>query len=229
MGIEMDKPPREMSLAELQSRCWSEIEKFNRKEANDEEYCLEIFHRALVLRDERAWDMLTRRFTGTILGWLRRHPYRETAYRLHSEADYVALTIERLWMVTVRNQSLEFQTLAGALKFMRASLNCVVIDTLRGQTKEAAIPEAGFDEPTAPEPDDGNEFWEIIKSMLPNEREQRLAYLLFHCNLKPRQVVQFCPREFSDVREIFRMKRNILDRLQRNKDRLRWLLDGEHL
>lgn len=229
MGIEMDKPPREMSLAELQSRCWSEIEKFNRKEANDEEYCLEIFHRALVLRNERAWDMLTRRFTGTILGWLRRHPYRETAYRLHSEADYVALTIERLWMVTVRNQSLEFQTLAGALKFMRASLNCVVIDMLRGQTKEAAIPEAGFDEPVAPEPDDGNEFWEIIKSMLPNEREQRLAYLLFHCNLKPRQVVQFCPREFSDVREIFRMKRNILDRLQRNKDRLRWLLDGEHL
>ncbi|MGB8345112.1 MAG: hypothetical protein WCD86_09520 [Ktedonobacteraceae bacterium] len=229
MGIEMDKPPRDMSLVELQNRCWSEIEKFNRKEANDEQYCLEIFHRALVLREEQAWDILTRRFAGTILGWLRRHPYRETAYRLHSEENYVALTIERLWMVTVRNQSLEFQTLAGALKFMRASLNCVVIDTLRGQVKEMPIPEASFDEPAALDHDDGDEFWETIKSMLPNEREQRLAYLLFHCNLKPRQVVQFCPREFSNVQEIFRMKRNILDRLQRKKDRLRWLLDDEDL
>jgi hypothetical protein len=229
MGIEMDKPARDMSLVELQGRCWSEIEKFNRKEANDERYCLEIFHRALVLRNEQAWDMLSRRFSGTILGWLRRHPYRETAYRLHNEADYVALTIERLWMVTVRNQSLEFQSLAGALKFMRASLNCVIIDAMRGQTKEMAIPETGFDEPVAPDPDDGSELWEIIKSMVPGEREKRLAYLLFHCNLKPRQVVQFCPQEFSDVREIFRMKRNILDRLQRRKDILRRLLDDDNL
>ncbi len=229
MGIEMDKPPRDMSLGELQSRCWSEIEKFTRKQPNDEQYCLEIFHRALVLRNEQAWDILMRRFSGTILGWLRRHPYREAAYRLHSEENYVALTIERLWMVTVRNKSLEFQTLAGALKFMRASLNCVVIDTLRGQAKELPIPESGFDEPAAPDPDNGNERWEIIKSMLPNEREQRLAELLFFCNLKPRQIVQFRPEEFSDTKEIFRMKRNIMDRLLRNKERLRWLLDGEDL
>lgn len=229
MGIEMDRPPRDMNLSDLQNRCWSEIEKFNRKEPNDDQYCLEIFRRALVQRDEHAWEILTRRFGGTIIGWLRRHPYREAAYRLHSEENYVALTIERLWSVTVRNQSLEFTTLAGALKFMSASLNSVVIDTLRGQQKEAAIPEAGFDEPAAPEYESGAEFWAVIKSLIPNEREQRLAYLLYHCGLKPRQIVQFCPQEFSNVQEIFRMTRNILDRLRRNKDRLRWLLGNEDL
>jgi len=224
MGIKMDKPSGEMNLFELQNRCWSEIEKFNHEEPSDDQFCLEIFRRALVLQDEQAWDTLTQRFRRTILGWLRFHPYREAAYGLHSEEDYVALTIERLWIVTVRNQNLEFQTLAGALKFMRACLNSVIIDGLRGQIKEVALPETGLWELAAPITDEGKEFWEAIKSMLSDQRQQRLAYLLFYCNLKPRQVIQFCPEEFSDIQEIFPMKRNILDRLRNNKDRLRWLL-----
>jgi DNA-directed RNA polymerase specialized sigma24 family protein len=227
MDIAPDKPPGEMNLGELQKYCWGEIEKFRRKEANDDRFCLEIFHRALVLREEKAWDMLTQRFNGTILSWLRRHPQREVAYRLHSEENYVALTIERLWMVTVRNKSLEFETLAGALKFMHTCLNSVVIDALRSRAKETPIPESGFTEPAAPEYEEGSEFWESVKSLLSNGREQRLAYLLYHCGLKPRQIVQFCPQEFSDVQEIFRMTRNIMERLQRNKDRLRWLLSSE--
>lgn len=220
----MDKLPGDMNLFELQNRCWSEIEKFTHEEPSDDQFCLEIFRRALVLRDEQAWHTLAQRFRRTILGWLRRHPYREAAYRLHSEEDYVALTIERLWSVTVRNQSLQFQKLAGALKFMRACLNSVIIDGLRAQIKEAALPATGLLELVSPVTDEGKEFWEAIKSMLPDQREQRLAYLLFYCNLKPRQVVEFCPDEFSDTQQIFTMKRNILDRLKNNQDRLRWLL-----
>jgi hypothetical protein len=37
------------------------------------------------------------------------------------------------------------------------------------------------------------------------------------------------PDEFSDAQEVFRLTRNILDRLKRNKDRLRWLLGDEEL
>jgi hypothetical protein len=223
----MDKPPPEMSLTELQRRCRSEMEKFSRREPGDERYCLELFRRALVLRDERAWSLLEQQFTATILGWLRNHPYRDAAYRLHSEENYAALTIERLWMVTVRNPEMEFHSLAGALKFLRTSLNSVVIDTLRAQVKDVPIAESGFQEPAAPVAEEPDEFWDTIESMLPDPREKRLAYLLFHCNFKPRQVVAFCPQEFSNVREIFQMKRNIMDRLLRNRDRLRWLLGDD--
>lgn len=225
MSIETDNIPRNMSLAEVKVCCWDEINKFSRQEPHDDRYCLEIFRRALVLRDSQAWELLMQRFNGMVLSWMRRHPNREVAYRLNSEENYAALTFERFWMVTVRNKSLEFDTLAGALSFLRACLNSVIIDTLRGQMKETPFPEDGFDEPPAPEIDDGPGLWESIKGLLPSEREQRLAYLLYHCGLKPRQIVQFCPQEFSDVQEIFRMTRNILDRLRRNKDRLRWLLD----
>ena len=96
--------------------------------------------------------------------------------------------------------------------------------------EEVPWPEPGFpEEPLAEDPDNINERWKAIKSVLLNPREQRLAYLLYYCGLKPRQIIQFSPGEFSDVQEIFRLTRNILDRLKRNKERLRWLLGDEEL
>ena len=225
MGIEMDKPPRSMSLPELTSRCMSEIQKYNQREPHNDQCCLEIFRRALLQQDSHAWSVLMEHFHGIVLSWVRRHPQREAVRDIDSEENFVALTFERFWKVTVRNKTLEFTTLAGALVFLRACVNSVIIDTLRSQ-KEIPIPE-NF-ERVAPEPDESNQRWEVIKGFIPNAREQRLAYLLYYCGLKPRQIVQLLPREFNDVHEIFRLTRNIIDRLRRNKGRLRWLLgDGE--
>jgi hypothetical protein len=60
--------------------------------------------------------------------------------------------------------------------------------------------------------------------ILTNPREQRLAYLLFHCGLGPREMIRFCPQEWSDVQEIYRLRRNIMERILRNADHLRWRL-----
>ena len=214
-----------MSLSELTSRCMSEIQKYNQREPHNDQCCLEIFRRALLQQDSHAWSVLMEHFHGIVLSWVRRHPQREAVRDIDSEENFVALTFERFWRVTVRNKTLEFTSLAGALVFLRACVNSVIIDTLRSQ-KEIPIPE-NF-ERVAPEPDESNQRWEVIKGFIPNAREQRLAYLLYYCGLKPRQIVQLLPREFNDVHEIFRLTRNIIDRLRRNKDRLRWLLgDGE--
>ena len=56
------------------------------------------------------------------------------------------------------------------------------------------------------------------------EREQRLAYLLFHCGLKPREIVRLRPQEFHNVQDIYRLRCNITEQLLRNVDRLRWQL-----
>jgi hypothetical protein len=53
-----------------------------------------------------------------------------------------------------------------------------------------------------------------------------VAYLLFHCNLKPREIVRRCPDEFKDEEEIYRLKRNIMERILRNRSKIRWQLDG---
>ena len=230
MGIDMDKPAREMTLAQLADRCVSEIGKYSRKEPHDDQYCLEIFRRAMLEGDSDAWEVLHQRFSSILLGWVRRHPQREAAYRCDNENNYVDRAFRRLWTRTIRNKSLEFNTLAGALRFLHTCLNVDIIDTIRSQRQQDEIPwpEPGFpEEPLAEDPDNINERWKAIKSVLLNPREQRLAYLLYYCGLMPRQIVQILPGEFSDVQEIFRLTRNILDRLKRNKDRLRWLLGDE--
>jgi hypothetical protein len=110
-----------------------------------------------------------------------------------------------------------------------------VIDKLRvySRPKEAPLPEPGSDAPHVEEPASedaygSHDMWEVIRSLLPNKRERRLAYLLYYCGLKPREVMQYCPKEFSDIQEIYRLTRNILERLMRNRDQFRWRLsDGE--
>src|SRR5437763_723729 len=71
---------------------------------------------------------------------------------------------------------------------------------------------------------ESNEVWDNLKKVLPNRIEQRLAYLLFHCGLKPREIMHFCPQEFRDVHDIYRLRNNIMNRLHRNADHLHWRL-----
>ena len=90
------------------------------------------------------------------------------------------------------------------------------------------LPDPGFaGEPAVEDQDEGSELWEVIRDMLPSERERRLAFLLYQCNLKPREIVRLRPQEFPDVTEIHRMKRNIVDRLARNADLIRYKLSSE--
>ena len=55
------------------------------------------------------------------------------------------------------------------------------------------------------------DIWGTLQMVLPDVREQRLAFLLFNCGLKPREIVSHCPQEFCDVQEVYRLRRNIME------------------
>jgi hypothetical protein len=230
MGIEMEELPRNMSLSALADRCMSEINNYRRGEAYSDHYCLEIFRRAMLKRDNVAWTLLEARFREFLLGSFRRHPRSEAASRLDSPENYVAKAFARFWFAAVHNQQLEFTTLAAALRYLRGCLNSTILDALRAHSraKEVPLPEPGFvGEPAVEDHDDRRGLWEAIRSLLPSERERRLAYLLYHCNLKPRELLRVCPQEFSDAQEIYRLRHNIVERVQRGVDQIRWRLSDE--
>jgi len=132
------------------------------------------------------------------------------------------LAFERFWQATVQ-QRIVFKTLGGALAYLRASLYGAILDTLRtySRPREVSLPEPGeVGEPQVKDQAASLELWEVLRSMLPSEREQRLAYLLYHCGLGPREIVRFCPQEWNDVQEIYRLRRTILERLLRNANQL---------
>jgi hypothetical protein len=220
----------EMPVSLLAERCLQEIERFRRGEPSQEQYGLELFRRATTQRDELAWEKLQQCLDEILHRWIRNHPRRELLSQLDSEDNCVAQAFERFWYATVCQQQVKFSSLAAALHYLRLCLNSTIIDTLRAHMRPREVPLSApykaaerFFEP----PEEAHECWEVIESLLPNQRERRVAYLLFHCGLKPREIVRFCSEEFSEVREIYRLKRNILERLLHNADRLRWRLgDG---
>jgi len=219
-----------MSLAALAERSMSEIDNYRRGEPSNDQYCLEIFRRAMLEHDDAAWAMLEDLFKDFMLGSFRRHTRFEAASYLDSPENYVARAFARFWLAAVHNQQLEFTTLAAALHYLRGCLNSTIVDALRtnSRMKEVALLEldSGW-EPAVEDHDDGRDLWEVLCCILSSERERRLAYLLYHCNLKPREIVRICPQEFQEVEEVYRLRRNIMERVQRNVDQIRWKLTGE--
>jgi DNA-directed RNA polymerase specialized sigma24 family protein len=218
---------REMRLPALAAHCLREINHYRRGEPYMDTYAVELLRRATVEDDQEAWLWVHHCFGGLVQAWLHRHPKREAACRLESEATYVSQAFERFWQSTTANQRVEFGTLAAALQYLRASLHGAILDTLRAyaRPREVALPEPGEPgEPHVEESTESSEVWEILKTMLPNPREQRGAYLLFYCGLKPREIVRLCPQEWSAVYEIYGLRRTIMERLLRNAEHLRWRL-----
>ncbi len=214
----------EMSDPALAARCLRELENYRQGEPCTETYAVELFRRATVQGNQEARAWVHHCFREVVHGWLRRHPTREAACRLESEEYYVVQAFERFWQATVSNQRLEFSQLAAALRYLCASLNGAILDRLRASARagEVGLPEPGESgKPQVGHSASSSEAWGVLKTILSNVREQRLAYLLFHCGLKPREIIHFYPQEFSDVSEIYRLRCTIMERLLRNADHLR--------
>jgi hypothetical protein len=197
---------------------------YSREEANEHQYCLELLSRATVQQDAHAWECLQRQLREIVLSWMRQHPDKEATCRLGSEEHYVNQAFERFWNATLRHQNLEFTTFAAALHYLRACLNGAILDSLRAYSllREVPLPEPGFPgELVLKDGMDNGARWENLQEMLPDLRERRVAYLLFHCGLSPREIVRFCPQDFNDIDEISRLRLSLLERLLHHADHLR--------
>jgi hypothetical protein len=217
-----------LSIETLVAHCSKEIDNYLSGGPWNDEYGLELLRRAIVQEDEEAWTGVQHCFSGLVRSWLHRHPKRDVARRLDSEENYIAQTFERFWQATTLTRHVEFMTLAAALQYLRASLNGAILDTLRtyARPEEVTLPDADeARELQAEDTTDKSVGWEVLQTMLSDEREKRLAFLLFNCKLKPGEIMRFCPQEWSDVREIYLLRHNIMDRLLHYADQLRWRLE----
>jgi len=220
----------EMSLSALTEHCKREISNYRKGEPCNEQYALELLRRATLQCNQQAWSCLQQCLNEIALSWIHSHVYRDVAYRYDSVENYADQAFERFWIATACNQKVEFHSLSAALKYLYISLNSVILDTMRtySRPKEVPLPEPGsVGEPAVEDSIDVSELWQILRDMFPDKREQRLIHLFFYCGLKPREIVRYCPQEFSDVHEVYRLRRNIYDQLLRNVHQLRWRLGSD--
>jgi hypothetical protein len=103
-------------------------------------------------------------------------------------------------------------------------LNGAILDMLRAYARPREVSLPGPEEPLVADKTENSVVWESLHMLLSNPREQRLAYFLFHCGLGPREIMRFRPQEWSDVQEIYRLRRTIMERLLLNAHCLHWRL-----
>ena len=159
---------------------------------------LEMFHAVLLHNDMQAKAQFQQQLNATVMRWIRLHPRRERAYQYEKEEYYVAQAFACFWRVTAQQHVGAFGTFAAVLQFLQASVNSVVLEAVRTAKR-----------PARHDMDDGDETWELweqVQCLLSDARERRIAYLLFHCGMKPKEIVQSYPEEFGDVSEIVRVR-----------------------
>lgn len=163
-----------------------------------EQRYLEMFRAVLLHNDVQAKAQFQQQLNATVVRWLRLHPRRERAYQCEKEEYYVTQAFACFWRVTAQRDVTEFSSFAAVLRYLEANVNSVVLDVMRAAMRSAVSAGTCYG--------DGEEMWEQVQGLLADERERRIAYLLFSCGLKPKEIVQFYPEEFGDVSEIVRIR-----------------------
>lgn len=170
---------------------------------------LELLHCACRHDDLEAWIAFQQSLEGTVLSWFHEHPGSKAVCQMKSERHFVALAFERLRQAIVQRK-IACETLSEVLMYFRASLNGAILEDQRVSSHPRAISSLRPDERGRLE---GSAIWNGLQALLPNQREHRLAYLLYQCGLEPAEIVRSSSQEWSDIQEVVRLRRSIFARL----------------
>jgi hypothetical protein len=181
-----------------------------------DQYWLDMFRHAVKESDQRIQRWLQQKFSAILFNWIHDYHKGDLICRLHSEEYYLNETFRCFWLTLRRQQKFDFTSISDVLSYLRVSMNGVILDTLRNYSSPREVPLTSISmakEVQSDEIDNNHEIWRLLERKLSNERERRMAYLLFQCALKPEEIVGSCPHEFSDIHEIYGMRCNIIELL----------------
>ncbi len=213
----------QMDLTMLVQRCATESERFYRGQQHDTCFSYELFRRALVERDEAAWAQLYQHYSSLVEGWIR----RSGAFASSGESSeyFVVGAFTKFWRAITAERFTSFPSLASLLQYLQLCATSVVIDSVRAQSWSEMLPEEAINgthvPQTAPDEEavsrvDREEFWHFINAQLHNEVERFVIYASFVLGLTPRAIYAQRTELFSNVNDVYNIKRNVLGRLSRN-------------
>jgi len=182
--------------------------------------CLELFCRAVVEREDAAWVAVYAQYAGMVRRWLALP---------EAEGDEgVAIVFERFWQAVDGPKFARFPSLAAILQYLKVCAYTARID--RGRRAQATAGEWSLDAAThvvAARDNveemvagrlDAVEFWAMVRTLLCDDREGVVLYLSYVLGLSPREICAHDRGHFSNVAEVYRLKRTVLDRLRRAPD-----------
>jgi DNA-directed RNA polymerase specialized sigma24 family protein len=223
---------RRLTLAGVAHRCTQETDLFFQRQSHDPQYCFELFRRAIMDRNERAWELVYAQYRQLVAGWVERH----SAFPASGEEIqyFVNRAFEKMWVALTADKFSHFSDLKSLLRYLQMCVHSVVLDQVRVAEQSIADVQAEGWVADSSETDPivenralarvhRQEFWREINGRLRNEKERRVVYGSFVLALKPRELHAQFRETFRDVNEVYRVKENVLARLRRDAELLKLL------
>lgn len=216
----------QLSVNDLARRCTEETSKFLRQSASNDRYCLELFRRAIVRRDEDAWACLYQQYAPLVLTWVNQHQSASALLGQDGGAPLVNAVFAKFAQALTPAKMANFDSLAAILKYLKMCVHSVIADEVRArqsrqyeETLESIEQEPAADDP-AEDVISGlsiQSLWQVIQEELNGEDERLLIYLAYVQGMKPAEICAQQRRYFPSVEDVYRIKRNVLERLRRNR------------
>ncbi len=214
-----------LSLAGIAHRCTSETDLFFQRRSYDPRYCFELFRRAILHRDQCAWEHVYAQYRPQVVKWVQRHPaFPSTG----EEAQYfVNRAFEKMWLALTPDRFGRFSDLKSLLRYLQMCVHSTILDVVRAsecpvadtpveilaaesRSNESAVEHAVLERMQQ------QAFWREIDARLRSDQERRVMYGSFVLALKPRELYDQYPNTFRDVKHVYRVKENVLARLRRD-------------
>jgi hypothetical protein len=213
---------RSMILEELIVACRNETEKRRRGEPSSDAFGFELFRRAVADRDPRAWDGLLAEYHGLVMSWVLRHPAYVSGQM--DARDMVMRAFGRLWVAVGPERLGRFPGLGALLQYLKLCVHSVLLDEV-GQRHLACEGQTGLErtvelrdvEALAVDRLSAAELWDLVVGVLNDEAERMVVHLSFVLGMTPGGIRARHPERFTSVADVYRIKRNVLDRLRRSE------------
>jgi DNA-directed RNA polymerase specialized sigma24 family protein len=221
----LDLSPLSMTNGQLAGECARETSLFFRRSVSPCPCCYELFRRALDGGNQQAWASIYAQYAPLVAGWVTRHPQFSSS---GEEVDYyVNQAFERMWSAIGAGRFGQFRDLRALMAYLKMCVHTAILDVARKagpprrelppELEESEIPDGHSLEGEVVEQDARGRLWELVEARL-NERERIVIRCLFVLDLKPAAIQQRYPDHFPQIREIYRLRQNALERLARDPD-----------
>ena len=215
---------RDLPLVELARQCREQTARFLHGEERDDTFCFELFQRAVVHREDAAWAAIMTQYRGIVLAYVGQH----TTAAMFNEPDeyWLNRAFQRFWSAVGPERFGQFPDLASLLKYLKLCVHSVLMDEARARRASGGTTSLDEVSESAPDTADAEhtvlgklaseQLWAAIARELQDEAEEKIAYFSFARDLKPAEIATRFPSLFSSVADVYRIKRNLLERLRRS-------------
>jgi DNA-directed RNA polymerase specialized sigma24 family protein len=138
-----------------------------------------------------------------------------------------------MWLAITPEKFEKFPNLKSVLSYLQMCVHSVIVDYVRGREQAILMDQEDLVRiPDSKTPSverrvsrqvDGEALWQWLAGRLKNEQERQVVYGSFILAMKPRELYAHFSESFKSVKDVYRVKENVMARLRRD-DALQKLL-----